>query len=108
MNARRITVGTAAGGTLVAANTQHWHEGVGRRLEQHVKITTLSGTVYLDGGTTVSVSTGFPLVASGVELLLGFTPMAGAALAIDLDPGEELYAIAGATAGTIAVLQSGD
>lgn len=97
--ASRVVVGTAAGGTLVATNSQSWTDGGGRRITQRYLLaagTSTSGTYCFGGGTDVTMATGFPLV-----LTAGAAPTT-----LDLEPGESLYVI-GAASGTFAVLQRG-
>lgn len=96
----RIVIGTAAGGTLIAQNTQAWSDGSGRRIVQRYYFSSGTmgpGTYYLDAGTTVTTTSGFPMI-----LTAGAAP-----INVELQPGETLYAI-GAITGTIAVMSVGN
>lgn len=95
----RVIVGTGSG-TLVATNTQTWGEGGGRRLTQRYLAeagTSSAGTYFVDGGTAVSTTTGFPLILTAGAAPVGF----------ELEPGESLYAIGLAT-GTFSLMQRGN
>ena len=92
VSASRIAVGTAVGGALIASNSVSWEEGTPVMRTHVIHAGSTPGTAYLDGGTAVSTTTGYPLVAT-----------AGAAT-FDLYPGDELWAISGAVGGTLSVL----